>query len=243
MIILWVIKNDLVSLNMAVILPILLCFCRYFQMYSFLFFHTLFPFPLHSPPPPFLNSIAYRRVIRVYQYEVDDDLSGRSFPIFSFWLASYSPPSHLLGFFLMHLSLIPTIKALRVCVLFTNIHCDVPWGFFWDEPFRLLNPTSLALAPMLRSVNTSSHSFNVFSFHVLVVSVFFSSIWRKCSCTRFRVETVMWNCNFLYPDLNLVTSALTLLSLLIVNTPGVITALLLLTPQNFWFCTFCFLKG
>lgn len=29
-----------------------------------------------------LNSIAYRRVIRVYQYEVGDDLSGRFFFLF-----------------------------------------------------------------------------------------------------------------------------------------------------------------
>lgn len=30
-------------------------------------------------PPLSLNSIAYRRVIYVYQYQVADDLSGRSF--------------------------------------------------------------------------------------------------------------------------------------------------------------------
>lgn len=31
-----------------------------------------------------LTSIAYRRVIRVYQYEVGDDLSGRFFLLFSY---------------------------------------------------------------------------------------------------------------------------------------------------------------
>lgn len=215
-------------------------------MYSFLFFHTLFPFPLHSPPPPSLNSIAYRRVIRVYQYEVDDDLSGRSFPIFPSSDWPLTPHPHTLWVFFSCTRVWSPPLRLSVCVLFTNIHCDVPWGFFWDEPFRLLNPTSLALAPMLRSVNMSSHSFNVFFLpRFSCFSLFFSSsFWRKCSCTRFRVETAMWNCNFLYPDLNLVISALTFfVSLLIVNTPGVITALLLLTSQSFRFCTFCFLKG
>lgn len=67
-------------------------------MYSFLFFHTLFPFPLHLPPPPSLNSIAYRRVIRVYQYEVDDDLSGRSSPFFPPLIGLLPLTPHLFGF-------------------------------------------------------------------------------------------------------------------------------------------------
>lgn len=38
-----------------------------------------------------LTSIAYRRVIRVYQYEVGDDLSGRFFPLYfltSLWFSN-----------------------------------------------------------------------------------------------------------------------------------------------------------
>lgn len=38
-----------------------------------------------------LTSIAYRRVIRVYQYEVGDDLSGRFFSYFSPYLTGFSP--------------------------------------------------------------------------------------------------------------------------------------------------------
>lgn len=53
-----------------------------------------------------LTSIAYRRVIRVYQYEVGDDLSGRFFPLI--FLPHFG--------FQMH-SLIP-----RLAFLPTNTH-------------------------------------------------------------------------------------------------------------------------
>lgn len=95
-----------------------------FLCFFTLFFHSLFI----SHLPPSLNSIAYRRVIRVYQYEVDDDLSGRSSPFFPplIGLLPLTPHTFWVFLLLMHLSLIPTVKALCVCSIpFTNIHCDV----------------------------------------------------------------------------------------------------------------------
>lgn len=156
-VILWVIKNDLRWL----------LFCIFYGMFLSIFPNVFFSvfshsFSISSSFPTSLvslNSIAYRRVIRVYQYEVDDDLSGRSFPIFPSSDWPLTPTPHTLWVFFSCTRVWPPPIRLSVCVLFTNTHCNVPWGFFWDEPFQLLNPPSLALAPMLRSVNTSSHSF------------------------------------------------------------------------------------
>lgn len=68
-----------------------------------------------------VNSIAYRRVIRVYQYEVDDDLSGR----FSFHFNFLISPTCLLtptwsGFRPHALKPKPTIWVFS-----TNPHWDV----------------------------------------------------------------------------------------------------------------------
>lgn len=158
----------------------------------FCFFTLFFHSPLHLPPPPSLNSIAYRRVIRVYQYEVDDDLSGRSSPFFPPLIGLLPLTPHLLGFLLlMHLSLIPTVKALCVCSIpFTNIHCD--------EAFFEMNPSSFLIqqawlhsAPVLRSVNTSSHSFNLFFFPCFSYLHFFFFILRK----MFMHQIQGGNCN------------------------------------------------
>lgn len=50
-----------------------------------------------------LTSIAYRRVIRVYQYEVGDDLSGRFFS--SYFLTSLGFQTHSL---ILRLAFLPT---------------------------------------------------------------------------------------------------------------------------------------
>lgn len=59
-------------------------FCLLFNLWS----------SLLLPPTLSLNSIAYRRVICVYQYQVADDLSGRS--------TSLKPRSGFFCFFLTH---------------------------------------------------------------------------------------------------------------------------------------------
>lgn len=76
-----------------------------------------------------LTSIAYRRVIRVYQYEVGDDLSGRFFPLI--FLPHFG--------FQMH-SLIP-----RLAFLPTNFHgLEMLGGLFpcWLLPFHGWFPAS-----------------------------------------------------------------------------------------------------
>lgn len=77
-------------------------FLVYAAPFSYLLLFTLFL------NPPSLNSIAYRRVVRVFQYEVSDDLSGRSFP-FSFF--SYHYFHHALWVACLHALLKPTIWA------------------------------------------------------------------------------------------------------------------------------------
>lgn len=85
--------------------------------------------PIMCSSPPFpsiwnslgffpLTSIAYRRVIRVYQYEVGDDLSGRF--ILLIFLNSLCS---LVVFFPNGALLIPTLAFLFVC------YC--PQGAFW----------------------------------------------------------------------------------------------------------------
>lgn len=59
-------------------------FASFVSLQIVFFVFSLFPLVLiHYNPSLPLNSIAYRRVIHVYQYEVDDDLSGRFFSPFS----------------------------------------------------------------------------------------------------------------------------------------------------------------
>lgn len=69
------------------------------------------------PPSP-LNRIAYRRVIRVYQYEVCDDLSGRSL----------SPPPLLLFFFICLLLPPPTPSSNPPPHPPTPTHLHAPSG-------------------------------------------------------------------------------------------------------------------
>ena len=78
-----------------------LCIISLWMVLPLLFLFTLFLYPP-------LNSIAYRRVVRVFQYEVSDDLSGRSFP-FSFF--SYHYFHHTLWVACLHALLKPTIWA------------------------------------------------------------------------------------------------------------------------------------
>lgn len=90
------------------------CSCNYFLHSSLL------------PCSGSVNSIAYRRVIRVYQYEVDDDLSGRfSFHFDSLISLPHHPPPHRLGFLLMHSSLNPPLELCVCSVFSTNPHSDV----------------------------------------------------------------------------------------------------------------------
>lgn len=105
-----------------------------------LFFHTLFPFPLHLPPPSSLNSIAYRRVIRVYQYEVDDDLSGRSSPFFLPLIGLLTP--HLFGFSSHALESDPHCKgSVCVCVQSLLLTFTAMRIFFFIE----MNPSSFLM--------------------------------------------------------------------------------------------------
>lgn len=139
--------------------------CVFVLLCILLFFHSsLFPCSWS------VNSIAYRRVIRVYQYEVDDDLSGRfSFHFDSISPSSFPPPPHCLGFFLMHLSLNPPFELCVCSVFCTNPHCDVATRQA-DGPLGFL---------ILQRPAPLQHCNSVYLVHLFVGS-------GRVSCTRFR---------------------------------------------------------
>lgn len=93
-----------------------------------------------------LTSIAYRRVIRVYQYEVGDDLSGRFFPLI--FLPHFG--------FQMH-SLIP-----RLAFLPTNFHgLEMLGGLFPCWFFPRLVPSFLLKALGVRFISRRALSLSL----------------------------------------------------------------------------------
>lgn len=93
-----------------------------------------------------LTSIAYRRVIRVYQYEVGDDLSGRFFPLI--FLPHFGFQTH---------SLIP-----RLAFLPTNFHgLEMLGGLFPCWFFPRLVPSFLLKALGVRFISRRALSLSL----------------------------------------------------------------------------------
>lgn len=145
------------------------------------------------PPPPTLslNSIAYRRVICVYQYQVADDLSGRSTSFQAlFWFLllflTHAVPSRLCN--LMHCSLKTPCGALVFSVpsCCTNLHSvltqpthQAAVSTAFSQWTGYLSPCLLGLLSVLQGMETATYCLLLYTDtqREVVFYATFSELW------------------------------------------------------------------